>query len=71
MTLNRVLDSTEQAEELGQQAACRTAGCHDFTDPVIVRQGAHLLHGSMEVAVIFCRRCGAYIHLGWTQEPLL
>lgn len=52
----------------GEQAACRKAGCHDFTEPIIVRQGWHLFHASVEVAVIFCRRCGAGVHLGWTEN---
>lgn len=56
---------TNVVADKGEQRACREAGCHDFTEPVIVRQGAHVLHASVEVAVSFCRRCGAVISLGW------
>lgn len=48
--------------------ACVEAGCHDYTDPVVVRQGWHLLHASAEVAISFCRRCGATLVCGWSNE---
>jgi len=46
---------------------CWSQGSHDFFEPVVVRQGAHLLHASAEVAIVVCRRCGSTSYLGWTE----
>jgi hypothetical protein len=50
--------------------ACYEAGCHDYTDPVVVRQSTwlFLLFQRAEVAIIFCRRCGAYVWAGWSED---
>jgi hypothetical protein len=50
--------------------ACWLAGCHDFGDPSVVRQGAHLLHGSAEVMIAMCRRCGAMQAAGWYDDEI-
>jgi hypothetical protein len=65
-----VRKKSTQPEPGLESNACREAGCHDYTEPVVVRTGPHLLSPSAEAAVVFCRRCGARLVAGWTGTEL-
>lgn len=47
---------------------CEERGYHEYTFPVVVRQGWHILHASVEVAASICPHCGSWRYFGWIDE---